>query len=230
MQSAGGRVKAGTRRRVAVVVPKVNIPYRYQYTTRKDVSKMIEQKKQVGYLDTLPASGSSITTTGTFTNLSVLPQGDGQGERVGEKVMISGLRYHGLYKGNTASGATSLHYLRVVLFRWNPDNNVDAPSLAKMFEITTDNQSHFIGDRTSRSKFKVLKDMHIVMNSINNGNGVSLKNKIIKYLKINKPLLFNEGGNTGKGHIYILEWSNGTAGANTDTIGNSDVRLFYKEQ
>lgn len=225
-------MRASTRRRAprpAVVLPKASIPYRFQYATHRDVAKMIKRKKQVGYLDTLPSSAVSVNSTGTFTRLTTIPQGDGQGQRVGDAVSVSGLRYHGLYKSNSLSAATTIHYLRVVFFRWLPDSNIEAPTLAKLFEVTTDNQTHFIGDRTARSKFQVLADYHQVFNSVNNGSGRPLVNIIKKYLKINKTLRFNEGLNEGKGHIYVLEWGNAASG-NEDITANSDVRVFYKEQ
>lgn len=196
--------------------------------TREYVKNVLSKSHPTDTYDVSPSAVASVNTTGTFTALAPIPQGDGSEQRVGNKVRIVGVRFHGLYKSNSLSASTTLHILRCVLFRWIPDNNVDAPSLAKLFKSTTDNQSMFIDDRNLRKKFHVIKDYHRVFNSVNNANGEPFSHIKRKFIKVNRNLSFNDEATTGKGQIYLLEWGNAVSG-NEDITGNSKTRILYKK-
>lgn len=215
-------VVAKTKRRV-IRVDTSELP-----ATQGYVKAVVSKTHPTDTYDTSPSSAASVNSTGTFTALAPIPQGDGSEQRPGNKVRIIGLRYHGLYKSDTLSAATSIHILRAVIFRWLPDNNVDAPSLAKLFKDTGDNQSMFIDDRNLRKKFQIIKDYHRVFNSVNNGNGMPLSHIKRKFIKVNRTLSYNDEAITGKGQIYLLEWGNAASG-NEDITGNSKVRVLYKK-
>lgn len=197
--------------------------------SKQYVRKAIKREKAADYVDIVPSNGAEITTTGTFTQLSNVAQGDGENQRLGDSLSLSGIRFTGLYAGESTNAASTIHIPRIVLFRWMPDNNVDAPSLAKMFEDVNDPQSHFVGDRAARRKFKVIKDYNFVLASRQNAAGNAFMRLLRKkYIKINKKVYYNAGATTGKGQLYLLEWS-GSASGNEGLYGNSMVRVFYKE-
>lgn len=216
------RAPAGGRRRRQAVDPE-------QVASKQYVRKAIRRDKATDFVDIVPSNGAEVTATGTFTQLSNVAQGDGENQRIGDSLSVSGIRYTGLYAGESTNSASTIHIPRIVLFRWMPDNNTDAPSLSKMFEDTGDPQSHFIGDRTSRRKFKVIKDYNFVLASRQNSAGNAFMRLLRKkYIKINKKVYYNAGATTGKGQLYLLEWS-GSATGNEGLYGNSMVRVFYKE-
>lgn len=197
--------------------------------SKKYVKQMISRDKETDYIDILPSDSAEVNSAGTITQLTNIAQGDGSNQRLGNSISVSGVRYTGWYVGESTAATTTIHAIRVVLFRWLPDTNVDSPTLAKLFEDTADNQTFFVGDRTLRKKFKVIKDYLYTFNSRQGPNGSSMKLLNKKYIRVNKKVNYNEEATTGKGNLYLLEWGNNATG-NEAILGNSRVRVFYKER
>lgn len=196
--------------------------------TKSYVKGVVSKDKPTDVYDTTPTNAGSVNSTGTLTALAPIPQGDGSEQRPGNKVKLVGVRLQGFYKSNTNSAATTVHILRVVLFRWKPDNNVDAPSLAKLFEDTGNNLSMLIDDRAARSKFQVLADYTRTFNSVNNGGGSRMALIKRRFMKVNRNLYYNDEATTGRGQVYLLEWGNSASG-NEDITGDSYARVLYKK-
>lgn len=195
---------------------------------RKNIHRMINAAKETQYFDTIPSDGAEVNLTGTLTQLTTITQGDGSQQRLGNKIMLGGLRYTGWYVSESTAAADTIHAIRTLIFRWKPDTAVDTPTLAKLFEETNDNQSFLIGDRESRNKFDVIYDKLRVFGSRQSTGGQGDMTLIHPhYITINKKMRFAEEATTGTGHLYILEWGNNSSGAEC-ILANSRIRVFYK--
>jgi len=179
--------------------PKVSKPVK-QY-----VAKAIEEQKELNWVDQFEPSGVEMSYDSvTFNALFPPSQGDTIATRDGDR--IEPIRLFGQYAINIPSVTT---ICRVFMFQWKPDNAVDAPSMAKIFEdsaSTATVTSNYVGDAVLRKKFKVLYDK-VIVNPTSVVNAQVFRKFDIKSFN-NKYIYFNTGSTNGKNQVYVLLISN----------------------
>lgn len=179
--------------------PKVSKPVK-QY-----VAKAIEVQKELNWVDQFEPSGVEMTYDSvTFNALFPPAQGDTISTRDGDR--IEPIRLFGQYAINMSS-VTAIS--RVVILQWKPDNAVDVPSMAKIFEdsaTTATVTSNYVGDAVLRKKFKVLYDK-VIVNPTSVANSQVFRKFDIKNFN-NKYIYFNTGTTGGKNQVYVLLISN----------------------
>jgi len=121
--------------------------------------------------------GSLNTTaaiTGTVAAFNVPSVGTANTERIGSKYKVIN------FQGNwAASVGDQYNLVRLMIFQWRPDSNLDSPSLAKLFEHTSlPHISCYVAEKRARKKFKVLYDRTVATST--NGPEVLVSNIAIR--------------------------------------------------
>lgn len=189
-------------------------------TVNKAVKRILNRSKETDHYN-YSITSDEVTSTAEFFQVFSPAQGDGEKQRIGDAVEPQYCRFK-FYLNN---GTTSTQTNRIVLFQWRPDNDIDAPSITKILETSTDPHSDFIYGQ-ARKKFRVLFDGYYVLRPTANYN-----NPIVKDIKIGKKRLsrvrFNDGAVSGRNNLYLLQFGNYGAGV-CSTIGYY-ITTAYKE-
>lgn len=200
---------------------------------KRQVKKMVELGKEKKYFDYNIAYNTDITSGGLggslFTNISAVPQGDGDSERIGDQLRMTSLQYKlTLDAGGASVTAGNPYWLRYILFRWKPDNANDAPSvITEILENSTDVLSLPVGEDAQRKKFEIIQDKFIALSGRGSGTD-NWHKEIIGFEKMNGKLInFNNTGVSGSGHLYILVVATHASANVTEMAGN--FRLYYTE-
>lgn len=222
--------------RIAFDYPMMNPPSTTRARTRRRgryglskrqrtiVRDIIKNQKEPNYIDHTISGGTDIVNSGAPEDIFSPPQGDGNGERVGDRISFKSLSLnYTVYSNNTGSVSP---VVRIILFKWKPDTANDTPTLATILEGST-YIAPYVGEREARRKFNVVYDkMHICNPAATAGN-VHVVNKTIP---LKGKVYFNEGLTTGSGKLYLLALSS-TSVANTTEWGTgSRFRLRYIEE
>jgi len=193
--------------------------------TKKYVKTAIKSNKETQYaLIDNSANGISYDVP-LLATWSAVAQGDTIHTREGDRIEPTNLRvsYQCVHDAVTVVS-------RIIIFQWKPDNQVDAPSMAKILEVPSTNQSvysPYMQDKVDRSKFVVLYDkMHTGDTA---GLTAYTRTRTINLKKFaNKYINYNESATTGKSAIYILAFSN-VASASTEPTFNKIVYFSWKD-
>jgi len=204
------------RKSVAKVVPKATKTY---------VKKALKANKETNYALIENGATSISYDVPTLTHWSAVAQGDTIRTRDGDRIEPTSLRmaYQCVHDAVTVIS-------RIIVFQWKPDNQVDAPSMAKILEVPSTNQSvysPYMQDKVDRSKFVVLYD------KIHTGDATGLTatthTRTVNIRKFaNKFINYNEAATTGKSQIYVLAFSN-VAAVSTEPTFNRVVYLHWKD-
>jgi hypothetical protein len=187
---------------------------------------------QIKYFDTVEAN--TISTTGFgLLNMTQMPQGVAQGDRVSDRVFLIGMSY----KLAVNSGLTlTSNYVRFGFFRWKEDNSGgNTPTGAILFTqfgpITTGGAQGVLANFDHENygmRFTILEDMVFAVSGITTAptakTNVWYQGNV--NLKHNAPCQFNPGLLTGINQIYFYNYSD--AGATQPTY-SLVTRVYYHE-
>jgi len=204
------------RKSVAKVVPKATKTY---------VKRAIKANKETNYA-LIDNSATNISYDAPLlASWSVVAQGSSIHTREGDRIEPTSMRisYQCVHDAVTVVS-------RIIVFQWKPDNQVDAPSMAKILEVPSTTQSvysPYMQDKVDRSKFVVLYDkMHT---GDATGLTATTHTRTINIKKFaNKYINFNESATTGKSAIYVLAFSN-VSSASTEPSFNKVVYFHWKD-
>lgn len=194
---------------------------------RKQVHRIINRKSETNYFDRTQED-QEVNTSNLLVNLTnAISQGDGEGERVGDKIDLRYLRISGDFVTKVAGSGTAstLNDIRHIVFRWKPDNGTDAPTVAQILEDTATLPIHspYQQDPSERRKFTILYDRHFTLQSRSLGGRDHRDFYITVPAKKLGKICFNSGITTGTGMIYMLLIGN-------QATGDNAVLLDYASQ
>lgn len=179
---------------------------------KQQVKRMIvenDEIKKFPYYTTVNPS----TTIG-FVNLNAINVGDAITRRSGLKVIprLLDIKYD-------VTVADATNDVRVVLFRWRPNNGDDLPQAGEILRLLeapeNDPMQSFVFEKSQSKKFKVLYDRTHYLNNVANPREAG---RIYIYNKKNNiklvPMYFDAAtGPTdpNKNGLYIMYWSDSSA-------------------
>lgn len=151
------------------------------------------------------------TSTPTITLLTGIAQGDGDGARTGNSVLMKNLNL----RFSCSAGTAANTYGTVIIFEDLQQASDTNPTAADVLENSTNYNSFLNSDTVGR--YKILQRKRMNLNNIKSGS-------MMWDLVVDRPeghhLRFN-GANatdTQKGHIYALTLSDQAAGANAPVL------------
>lgn len=185
-----GRRSSFRRRPYRRVTPRV-----VKRIARRQITNTLETKSL-----TVVSSGNSVDTGGTFFDLITPTPGDSITNREADRITLKSMWWCWYF---TVSADTS-NVIRYVLFQWKPDNNVDSPTLAKLFQDVADAplRSPFITNVAARSKFSVMLDRFAIMTD--NAQSEQLLRRKMFTRFASRRVHFNTGATSGRNKIFLL--------------------------
>jgi len=193
--------------------------------TKKYVKTAIKSNKETNYALIDNSANNISYDVPLLATWSAVAQGDTIHNREGDRIEPTNLRmsYQCVHDAATVIS-------RIIIFQWKPDNQVDAPSMAKILEVPSTTQSvysPYMQDKVDRSKFVVLYDkMHTGDTA---GLTAYTRTRTVNIKKFaNKYINYNESATTGKSAIYVLAFSN-VSSASTEPTFNKIVYFSWKD-
>lgn len=199
---------------------------------RSQVQRLIKRGVETKFYDRVQED-QEINTSSFLTNLTNnIAQGDGQEQRIGDKIDIRYLRISGDFATKVAGAGTAstLNDVRLMVFRWKPDNGTDPPVMADLLEDTSTLPIHspYNQDPSLKKKFSILYDKHFTLQSRSLGGKDHRDFKITVGPKKLGKIHFNAGITTGAGMIYMLVIGNQATGDNACLMDYSS-QVSYKD-
>jgi hypothetical protein len=212
----------GVRRTKTKIKPK-------QKVNSQQVSTIIERRlasvKTVKYLETL-ITATSLTTTGQFFQITTIPQGSAQNQRVVDTVWLQRID---LSLGITTANADIFNLGRITFLNWKVSSALASPTTAEIFTNWTNALVHSFLNFERRDLYSVVHD------SKYNFTGVSTVPTINSqhYLETTLPMKnhridFDPGVTTGTGHIYLFLASDSSA--LPFPVININLRVWYYDE
>lgn len=193
---------------------------RQSRATKRIAQKVYNSKTEWKHHDASATFTASYS--GNVQDVSIIPQGDGDTERIGDNINAYSLSLR-----MDMSNADDTNLYRVVVFQWLA-STTPTPS-----DILTDTStvyaclSQYINDKVGKGKSAlILYDKTFALNAPYSG-GVEHK---VAYKKIKlrrRKIQYQTGGTTGVGKVYILAISDSAATSHPALL--FDCRLHYTD-
>lgn len=196
------------------------IPHTFRAVVRREVKDVLSGIQEVkNYTGGQPAV--AIAATGTVLSMTPIPQGDGEGQRSGEQIVLKSCHVNMKVmvgaQGVIAS-ADEWDALRVLVFRWHEDDSVNPPTLAKLLKLGPACTDYTVAPHNLDYKHQYSMMMDKVFDVFNspvwNGSALLWENGPFSVVSKNGMNLTSRMGNrhvnyvgnatTGSGMIYVL--------------------------
>lgn len=192
----------------------------------KQVKRIVGRNEELKYLPTVQAfAGLPLpTNTWSFVDLSLVPQGDGDSTRDGDRLKFHDLQFR--YQWSSNGGVKD--YCRIVIFQWHPNNvPVASPPAANALFLNgvigggADYTSFYSHD--SRQQFKILYDHVVTLTySVASTTATDIVHfyKTVRIFgkKVNKMMQYVSGSTAGTNHIYVAYCIDKAVGGATPTL------------
>ncbi len=206
--------KRSFRRKSPVTVPK---------STKLYVKKALTANKETNYINLVDGSSVISYDVPYLAQWSAISQGSTISTREGDRIEPTILSVKGRMFCTSSSDIA-----RIIIFQWRPDNADEAPTMAKLLQLSgSQNSVHspYILNATDRGKFAVLYDKSFM----NDGNRDSFNVKITIKKFMNKFITYNTGTTTGRSQIYMLAFSNIPASSSQEPSWNQLAYIHWKD-
>jgi len=151
---------------------------------------------------------TTISSTGTLTKLSTIPQDDTDSGRDGDAVRVQRVSMLG-----TFTYADTANTGRIIVFRWNQDDSSSAPASASDILQTATPYSPYNRDNYRAKKFTVWFDELLAVGAT--GPNIE-KFKFDRSAQSN--ISFQATATTGTGHFYALVISDSSASTHLPSL------------
>lgn len=190
---------------------------------KRQVRKIIKAQAEPNRKTTSLSSGTDITNTGHILDVSAIAQGDGDEQRVGDRVRPTSLRWNCFWTITTSDKT----YCRMMVVRWHPDNAQDALDNVNLILEGGSYLAEPVSSDVARKKFDLLHDQTFLLAAATSNGSIPNAKILRKQIPLKQAITFNEGATTGKGKIYIIFLSNSASSNDCECAG--EFRLRYKD-
>lgn len=200
-------------------------PRRSKFFRKKSIKSLARRivnfthEKKYITADSLQILGSTIgqSWTAAIDCFSLVPQGNTDGERDGDRLYIRSLEIHIVCYGVTPATEA----FRFIIFQWYPETT---PTMSGTLSCLNTASGSGTGEwlvpynHDNRSQYRILRDVKFQLSSV----GSQVQEKTLRIIKFPKRAIqFSAGSTTGSNHIYGAICSmNGNA--------NAAIRFVYK--
>ncbi len=211
------------RRRPTGRRPRRRRPTRVRrYMTPGTVKRIIDAELKLNDLNVRQINVAA--TVGLVRHLSNIAQGDTNEERQGNWVKPISLMGTVLVQGDDSGNAVdSMSQFRIAVVVWKENQDVDAITVAKVFQSVVNPFQQF--NVESKGSFKVLWSW--VGNVVNQADNAQLMKMRRFYVKPSMKILFDDAA-FRKYHLFLLMISDTPAGDGVPAI-SFDTRLRYTD-
>lgn len=160
------------------------------------------------------AVNSTIDSTGTFWDLTLLGQGDGLTQRDGNEITVKRVSFRGSW---TKSDTTQI--CRLLFFVWHPDSAVQVPVQADILTAAGNSAPVSYYEYENRSQFTILADRVVQLETDNVQQLINMSAYGSKMRKVT----YNSGANTGCNHIYMYAVADSGVVPHPSLVGAHEV-------
>lgn len=198
-----------SRMRVGTIARKAYSGFRY-------LKSMINSEK---YHYDSQISGTPTTTAG-ITHLTNISQGDNDGSRSGNSILVKKITYNVSYNINASASNT---WIREVILIDRQQISDTPPTYSDVFDVSGTTVIAALLNKATLGRFTILRDRIFTLNN----NGKQLLNRKGS-IYVNKHVRYNgtTGADIQKNGIYVMYVSNETTNAPQVT---SVFRVFYHD-
>lgn len=214
-KSAGHRIIAPSRKSYNQAVRNKQV--------RRQVNKVLDRRVETKFYNYNVYNQAGVDYNGTMSSALCTPaQGDAYNERVGDRIDPFLLR---LRLGFISAGTTNM--MRLIVFRWKVDNNVDAPQasdllVAGYIGTAMAPIAPILQNQSAKDNFTILLDKTVFLSETTRETFY-----LDKTIKLRGKIGFNAGAISGNGHIYCLAITDD--GAVTYPTVNLTTEVHYKD-
>jgi hypothetical protein len=157
------------------------------------------------YYDTVFGPTTSTTTTG-FVNLTPIPQGFGQSNRIADTIYVNRVE---LRLNVTAANADVSSRMRLTFYFWFQNTASVTPGVTSVTEDSTTYGIDSPYNWEGRKFYKVIYDKIFNLTGATNAPTVNSQVQVNRTIWSGRQLVqFNDGGlTTGTGHLYVQNYS-----------------------
>lgn len=182
---------------------------RARFATKSFVRKALSATQVMRHVNAQAAAGVNIWSTATMVGLvPTISQSDTVSGREGDQVDLKSMNLNINLSRITGATVGSVDNVRVIIFKWFPDNLTLAPTAGQILEDSTSAVAYMSGYTAlpiDRRKFRVLFDKRYLLSD--RATDVEKAHRMIR-LKFGSKRLgrvsYGQGLQTGKGHIYVM--------------------------
>lgn len=190
---------------------------------RREVKAMMEKALELKYLDTTQAY-TQIDRGGVLATLCNVGQGNTQSTRIADQLTQKYLIFNlDAYYNPTVINTDVGHKLRVILFRWVPDNGVNTPVLGSVLAQTG---SVIVTSAQINWTAKIAGDIQVLFDrsfALNHASDVVVRERLNLH---NVKQGFAAGASTGSNQIYVLLVGDDATGAHVPDVQAQYVSRF----
>lgn len=175
------------------------------------VKRLIRGVQESKYFDA-SLGLTTITYSSNIGKVTTIPQGDTDITRDGDSLIPTSFEISWVWTGfQSADPALAYDLCRIIVFRWHPDDNVDAPTAAKILAQVNGFAPYSPYEHDQRRKFTVLMDRRErVMQMLSTagieqpttGSQTVFHHKRLRLKKV--PIRYNGAGTTGSQNLYVM--------------------------
>jgi len=173
---------------------------------KKEIIRTMERKRVAKYLDTALLNQTATSTVG-FLNLSLVPQGFQDGQRVADTIITFRLDIR-FYAYVNQADTDFTDYVRTSFFLWKPNTAVYPPVAVSIFQNTTTFTVLSPFSFETRDNYSILRDCTYTLSGY---VGVPTSASIVNYTDSisleNHRIAYGVGVTAGTGHLFFADYS-----------------------
>jgi hypothetical protein len=191
------------------------------------VHQILKSTSELKYFDTYEATTGSSTTVG-FAELSLVPQGPAQSQRVADTMWLQHIDFR--FSVNAANGAVFSH-MRLFLFIWKENTLAAVPTSATIFTAAASQSVYTMLDYENRALRKLVTPDYLLnlTGTITNPTIHSQIDIVKRYPLHNARVDFTLGTVTGINHLFFTNYSDQPAGVTAPSY-QFVSRLWYYDE
>lgn len=155
---------------------------------------------ELKYHDTQPAN-INLSSVGAFLDLlfSNAQGTSDSNQRIGDSIVMKSIGFRFLFQGSSTDGANAI---RIILFRWHEDDQVNPPTVAQLLTVPgAALTSPYEFDNMRMKKFTILYDKIATVDNV--GTGMYKHFNVFKTFRGSK-VYFDSSADEGKSKVYVF--------------------------
>lgn len=191
---------------------------------KKAATKIVKAIPEKHYFDTV--INNTIDSSGSIFDLSLIPQGDTDTSREGDRVRMTSIQWRG-----QAYNADTSNVLRFVFFQWLMDDGVDTPQVSEILQATMVGNPYAVYAPYAKDyagyKFAVLYDEILCTSQNGDANNIfSFNFPIKKNKKITPNIQYVAATTSGTNKLFVMVISDSGAITHPSAIGVFRIRFL----
>jgi len=169
------------------------------------VHSILKSSSELKYFDVLQAPTNSTGTVG-FEDLTLLPQGPAQSQRIGDTIWLQRMDIR--FSVNAANADVFSH-MRMFFFLWKENTLTVAPTSAAIFTSAASQSVYTMLDWENRALRKLVSPDYLLnfTGTATNPTVQSQVDIVESYPLDNQRVDYTLGGTSGIGHLYFVNYS-----------------------